>query len=146
MRTEDVQKILHTLMLCADKLDRSQVKQLFRILISVGRFPVCVACHQPITDIRDFSWDHIWPASKGGSNELVNMQPMHCACNVAKGCEIQPQYIKYEAELIISAETDAPALQQKPKKYKNTKKRNIQRFTPSQIAELGFKQKNKRMH
>lgn len=36
-------------------------------------------------DLYPLTIDHILPKSKGGSNELDNLQPMCCLCNWAKG-------------------------------------------------------------
>ena len=48
--------------------------------------PVCGICGgflNPVTD--DFHVDHIRPVSKGGGNDLANLQLSHPSCNVSKG-------------------------------------------------------------
>lgn len=139
MRSEDVQNLLRTLITCADRLNRAQVKQLYRMLIAVGHFPLCAACHQPITDMNDFTWDHIWPASKGGNNDLINMQPMHCACNQSKGCELSDDCLEYEAELTVQIAVTPPH-----KKHKKRKNRNVQRYKASQASSMVFRGKGGR--
>lgn len=135
MRPEDVVNVLMSLAANADKLNKAQVKELFRILIAVGNFPVCPACHQPITSMKEFSWDHIYPASRRGSHEICNMQPMHRACNEAKSNMIQPEYFDTSYEITAEIHVEIVARKESRKKKKN---RKVAHYKPHQIAEMGF--------
>ena len=73
MRPEDIRRVLIALEGCAHSLNRDQVKQLYQILIACGQYPVCPVCNQPITSIEDFTWDHIVPESRGGSDDISNI-------------------------------------------------------------------------
>ncbi len=122
MKPSDIENVILSLAMCADKLDRAQVKQLYRILIAVGQFPVCPACHQPITDIDEFTWDHIYPRAKGGSDNLCNLQPMHRRCNQNKGDKIEHQYFNCNCELtteILVEFVTRPERRKKKKKHRN---------------------------
>jgi hypothetical protein len=46
--------------------------------------PPCALCGQPGAD----TVDHITPVSRGGTNELANLQPAHRSCNRAKGGQV----------------------------------------------------------
>lgn len=84
MTKQEIQDLLSIISLCSDRLGPKQVKELYRIAIFLGFAPTCPGCGLPITNIGDFSWDHIWPQSKGGCSELHNLQPMHKECNTVK--------------------------------------------------------------
>ncbi|MCL2537990.1 MAG: HNH endonuclease [Alphaproteobacteria bacterium] len=71
---------------------KKEVKRLYSISIKYGEYPPCALCGEPITDIRDFSFDHKIPASKGGKGTLENLQPSHKWCNRDRG----NKYIKIE--------------------------------------------------
>ena len=45
----------------------------------------CAICGKPI-DEGTFNIDHIVPLSKGGTNDLDNLRPVHEECNKLKGC------------------------------------------------------------
>lgn len=95
MTENEIKAILVGILGCWDTLTPAEVKGLLKILAARGYFPKCAACHKPITDYKDFSWDHIIPASKGGPDVIGNMQPMHVGCNVDKGSEIDEKYFCY---------------------------------------------------
>ncbi len=146
MHTEDVKNLLLTLSTCADKLDRKHVKQLYCMLIAAGQYPVCPACKQPITSPQDFTWDHIVPESRGGSDDISNMVPMHAHCNELKGNQFfdelfdVPYIITTEIKLeIIHPVAAAPVV----KKHKK-KKRNISRYKAWQHCNIRNQCNNKR--
>lgn len=85
MTLEEVQFLALALYHIPDQLNKSDVKSMFRILIAHGIYPTCAGCGDAIVNIDDFSWDHDKPKSRGGSNGLENMQPMHRVCNNYKG-------------------------------------------------------------
>lgn len=131
MKTSDVENVILSLAASAEKLDRSQLKQLFRILIAVGQFPVCPACHQPITDIDEFTWDHIYPRAKGGSDNLSNLQPMHRVCNEQKGSKIQKEYFDCECEITTEIKIE---IIERCERRKKKKRRNVAHLKPWQLA------------
>jgi len=58
---------------------------------------ICQLCLERIPDIgwdyenpnpRRLSIDHIVPKSRGGSDELSNLQPVHASCNSIKGAQV----------------------------------------------------------
>lgn len=80
--------------------NRKQMKQIYTIMGDYGRFPVCKICGRPI-DInsetvqnskectyQEFSWDHIYPKSLGGSDDLINLQTTHKLCNNRKANKV----------------------------------------------------------
>jgi hypothetical protein len=130
MKPEDIKNLLVALESCATSMDRKQVKQLYAILIACGQYPVCPVCNQPITDIKDFTWDHIRPASRGGSDDISNMIPMHATCNVLKGNQYFEELfdIKYEITAEIKLKISEEYVPAKTKKGRKRKKRNIAKF------------------
>jgi 5-methylcytosine-specific restriction endonuclease McrA len=51
---------------------------------------VCGICNKPITKMKEATIDHIIPLSKGGSDDITNMQLAHYDCNQAKGDSLEP--------------------------------------------------------
>lgn len=49
----------------------------------------CAICSLPVSD-KDKSVDHIVPLSRGGTNEISNMQITHLRCNQKKGNRVPP--------------------------------------------------------
>ena len=73
------------------------LRKLFSIAISACVYPECAYCQKPINRVDELSIDHIYPKSRGGQDNVENLQPMHAACNSRKGNEIP--------ELVISGPT-----------------------------------------
>ncbi|MBQ0013353.1 MAG: HNH endonuclease [Proteobacteria bacterium] len=71
-----------------DKFSLRDIKTVYRIAIDNAIDPVCPCCHQPIISTDDLTIDHIYPKSKGGSDDITNLQPMHRICNETKGATI----------------------------------------------------------
>ena len=116
MTENEIKAILGGILNCWTSLKPSEVKGLFRILISRGILPKCAACDKPIMSIEDFSWDHLIAKSKGGPDLIGNLVPMHVGCNVEKGDTIDDKYFCYiEPELLHKM------LKSKPKKRGKTK-------------------------
>ncbi len=44
----------------------------------------CLKCKKPFTEKNSYSIDHIVPLSKGGSNDIRNLQLLHRSCNTSK--------------------------------------------------------------
>lgn len=130
MKPEDIKNLLIALEGCASSMDRKQVKQLYSILIACGQYPVCPVCNQPIADIKDFTWDHIRPASRGGSDDISNMVPMHGKCNVLKGNKYFEELfnIEYEITTEIKIKISDEYVSAKTKKGRKRKKRNVVKF------------------
>lgn len=141
MTANDVQQIIKILIACSDRLtsrqqDRvknlarfapnlnyKQLKLMFRLLIIAGHKPICPACNKPITDVQDFSMDHIFPRTMGGGNNLGNLQPMHKSCNEHKGSQIQNKYfIEYQITTTVRIEFAGYPERKKSKKHRNKEK------------------------
>ena len=50
---------------------------------------LCAWCHRPGTLTDPLELDHILPHTKGGSNDLSNVQPIHRSGNRAKGGRLE---------------------------------------------------------
>jgi len=72
-----------------DQLTPGDIKNLYRILAAHGQPPKCSLCGREITDMRNFSWDHVFAKSIGGPDDIKNMTPMCVNCNVKKGSQIK---------------------------------------------------------
>lgn len=122
MTKQEIQDLLSIISLCADRLGPNQVKELYRIAIFLGFAPKCPGYGLPISNIGDFSWDHIWPKNKGGSNDLHNLQPMHKTCNTLKS-DIVVDW--QEICLLHNAKSDENLKDKKQKKHKKKKNKEI---------------------
>lgn len=138
----DAHQILAGLMANAAQLDKTKIKKLYKIAIRYNMNPKCFACNQPILHIRDFSWDHLYPHAKGGSDDLHNLVPMHKACNRAKADNvieivIDGDYsISFDTDqVVISVANDDTAAGAKKKK------RHVIRFRPWHSYEHMFHKK-----
>lgn len=72
------------------------LKQVYRIAIDNGIWPVCPYCNKAITDVSEFTIDHRFPKSLGGADSIENLQPMHKKCNAKKGNSILGTDVEYE--------------------------------------------------
>ena len=141
-RAQDATRIFSSIVALKDQLTPSDIKNLYRILAAHGQPPVCSSCGRPITDFRQFSWDHVFARSIGGPNDIKNMTPMCVSCNVKKGSHIKE-------ECFCHVETDM--LKQMKIKYniqpQTTKK---QKTVKSQVAvssgNYNARKKNHRNH
>lgn len=46
---------------------------------------VCAICTEPFKSMKEITFDHKTPISKGGLDELDNLQLAHLSCNQEKG-------------------------------------------------------------
>jgi 5-methylcytosine-specific restriction endonuclease McrA len=46
---------------------------------------LCALCGHKFENLKDVTLDHIIPSSKGGGNEITNLQLAHTECNNKKG-------------------------------------------------------------
>lgn len=93
MKSGDITAILNSLARQENALTPKQLKKVYALLIASGHYPICPWCKEYIYNINDFTWDHIVPRSKGGSNDLSNLQPMHKECN-----NVKKENLLYEEE------------------------------------------------
>ncbi len=75
------------------------LRKVFGIAISACAYPECEYCHKPITNIDDLTIDHTVPRSRGGSDAIENLQPMHGKCNSDKGCTMPTTHPSQSASL-----------------------------------------------
>ena len=52
----------------------------------------CAICELPFNSMRDVTFDHKVPISKGGDDTLENLQLTHFACNQLKGAMTQREF------------------------------------------------------
>lgn len=71
-----------------DSYSVRNLRKVFCIAISVGAYPECPYCHKPIYLQGELTIDHTIPRSKGGTDAIENLQPMHGKCNFEKGCSM----------------------------------------------------------
>ena len=63
-----------------------KLRILYRIAIDNSVYPECPYCRESISSQDELTIDHIVPKSKGGTDDIENLQPMHKLCNCEKGC------------------------------------------------------------
>jgi hypothetical protein len=68
--------------------DMVGVKQLTKKQKMYAKSQLCALCLIPFTSINEATIDHIMPKSKGGSNDMSNLQLAHFDCNNKKGDKI----------------------------------------------------------
>lgn len=56
-------------------------------MVKYGRL-TCALCKRPMGKHSKKTIDHIYPKSKGGTNEIENLQIAHFGCNVLKSDKI----------------------------------------------------------
>ena len=68
----------------ADSRERKKPHRYWKALW-LGQFGVCPLCGHPIPyESSEVHVDHIVPASKGGANDIANLQTTHKKCNLVK--------------------------------------------------------------
>lgn len=58
---------------------------------------VCYLCSLPIEKIKDITFDHWHPLSKGGADELENYRLAHEKCNQLKADLTPEEFIAFQA-------------------------------------------------
>ncbi len=133
---KDAGWILGQMVDCADVLNKQNIKGLYRIAIKYDLAPKCWGCNEPIDDIRDFSWDHVYPHCCGGSDELYNLVPMHKVCNERKGAQIIEMVINIQYTVVVEPQEK---LIERKEKRKHKKYRNVEKLKPWQFDKRGKK-------
>lgn len=57
---------------------------------------VCGICGEEISRLKDVTLDHIVPRSKGGSDEITNLQLAHDECNQDKSNMLPEEYTEWK--------------------------------------------------
>lgn len=55
----------------------------------------CLACGRKGTKRNPLTKDHVVPLSRGGTDDIENLQPLHRACNSAKGTRVVDYRIRW---------------------------------------------------
>lgn len=115
-----------------DVVTTQRMRWILKKLILRGYNINCALCGNPIMCERDLSMDHIVPKSRGGSDELCNMQPAHRKCNELKGNAMTDDDVAKSCA--DSGETiQMIEARKKNRKEANKKYRNIKRMKPWQV-------------
>jgi 5-methylcytosine-specific restriction endonuclease McrA len=81
--------------------------RIWRWVLVIRQQYICPRCTEAL-DRRDAESDHIIPVSRGGPNEMWNLQALHWACNQEKGNELTPQAAQLAAEHGIALREPLP--------------------------------------
>lgn len=119
------------------QFNHKQIKQMYALMGDYGHYPVCKLCGKPIyinsqtisnsskkCSHKEFTWDHIYPKSLGGVNDLSNMQPSHKLCNNLKGSNVKEEHVHYSINIVVNICFDNCADKVVRNKKRNCKKIN----------------------
>lgn len=53
---------------------------------------ICYYCGEPFAKMKDITFDHAIPTSRGGFDELANYRLAHFKCNLLKGAMTQEEF------------------------------------------------------
>ena len=73
-----------------------KLRIIYRIAIDNLVYPECPHCRKAIKTQDELTIDHIVPRSKGGTDNVENLQPMHKKCNSDKG-SVMPEVTECSA-------------------------------------------------
>lgn len=117
------------------RFNHKQIKQIYAIMGDYGHYPVCKLCGKPIyinsstirnsvtqRNNKEFTWDHIYPKSLGGVNDLSNMQAAHKICNNHKGRNLPEEHAHYQINIVVTIQFDDCFDKNFRNKNRNTKK------------------------
>ena len=57
---------------------------------------VCAICRKPLKSMKDITFDHKTPISRGGTNELDNLQLAHLSSNQEKGAMTEEEFAAFQ--------------------------------------------------
>lgn len=57
---------------------------------------VCQICTKPFLSMKDITFDHIVPISKGGLDEISNFQLAHFHCNQTKNDMTMEEFLEFQ--------------------------------------------------
>ena len=119
------------------RFNHKQIKQIYAIMGDYGHYPVCKLCGKPIyinsetvrnpvtqRNNKEFSWDHIYPKSLGGANDLSNMQAAHKICNNHKGSNLPEEHAHCQINILVTIRFDDCLNTNFRNTNRNTKKPN----------------------
>ena len=72
--------------------NRHAAKKRYLAQIKAGTL-YCYLCGMLILSEKDFSFDHVFPKSRGGQTTDDNMKPAHKKCNSDKGNMLLEEYL-----------------------------------------------------
>lgn len=63
----------------------------------INRFgAICILCGKPFKSMKDMTFDHILPVSKGGLDEISNYGLAHLECNNLKSDMTMEEFQKFQ--------------------------------------------------
>ena len=92
------QKLIKPVVQTDDVVKRERLSSTTKIKVA-NKSRYCFICGKVI-EPDDFSVDHIVPVSKGGTNDLVNLVPVHRSCNQMKGDMLSDEFTKKITEIV----------------------------------------------
>ena len=129
--------------------NHKQIKQMYTIMGDYEHYPVCALCGKPIRinsetmqdpsyrkSSQEFTWDHIYPKSLGGANDLSNMQPTHKSCNNSKGAIVPEDLTHYQINVVVNI-----CFKDSLQKIVRPKNRNIKKAESSLHKQDAYRKK-----
>ena len=136
------------------QFNHKQIKQMYAIMGDYGHYPLCKLCGKPIYinsqtvrnsvkqyNNKEFTWDHIYPKSLGGTSDLSNLQETHKLCNNLKGSTPPEEPVHYEINIVVNICFDDCA-----NKAVRSKNRNTKKFNPGLRKQDRWCHKHRKIH
>lgn len=136
------------------QFNHKQMKQMYALMGDYGHYPVCKLCGKPIyintqtirnsakkCTHKEFTWDHIYPKSLGGTSDLSNLQETHKLCNNLKGSTLPEESAHYQINIVVNICFDNCA-----DKMVRRKTRNNRKFAPGLRKQDKWCHKHRKTH